>query len=502
MTLTIDDVGHYVAGRRFEGAGSLTLPIVNPATGQTDATLRLASVEDVDAAVEVARVAAESWSDVSLGRRQAILFRFRELLANNLDELSRIITREHGKVLSDAKGELQRGLEIVELACNITELLKGEFTDQGSTGIDVHSFRQPLGVVVGITPFNFPAMVPLWMAPLAIAAGNAFILKPSERDPSTSLRLAELWTEAGLPAGVFNVVQGDKVAVDRLIRHRDVDAVSFVGSTPVAKYIFETGTRHGKRVQALGGAKNHAVVMPDADFDNAAEHLVAAAFGSAGQRCMAISVVIAVGDAADEITRRVRAQASDIVVGNGAERGSDMGPLITRQSVERIRGAVDAAEAAGATVVLDGRDLVVDGHIEGNFFGPTILDHVSREVEAYRTELFGPVLVVLRADTLDDAIAIINESPYGNGTAIFTGSGSAARRFQRAVKVGMVGVNVPVPVPLANYSFGGWKDSLFGDSHIYGPEGVAFYTRGKVVTTRWPDESSRVRASMDFPSTH
>jgi len=410
------------------------------------------------------------------------------------------VTSEHGKVLSDAAGEISRGIEVVEYACGISQSLKGEYSDQVSTGIDVFSFRQPLGVVAGITPFNFPVMVPLWMAPVAIATGNAFILKPSERDPSASLLIAELFKQAGLPDGVFQVLHGGKETVDGLLTHPDVDGISFVGSTPIAKYVHETASKHGKRVQALGGAKNHAVVMPDADMDLAADHINAAAFGSAGQRCMAISVAVAVGDAADALVDKLADHARKVNVSNGLDEKADMGPVITPASKSRLQKIVGEAEQAGAALVIDGRDLVVKDHENGFFVGPTILDKVSREMSAYTEEIFGPVLVVLRVDSLDEAIEVVNANPYGNGTAIFTSSGAHARTYTRRIQVGMVGVNVPLPVPVAWHSFGGWKDSLFGEHHIYGPDGVRFYTRGKAITQRWPEPAKGTAATFNFPS--
>jgi malonate-semialdehyde dehydrogenase (acetylating)/methylmalonate-semialdehyde dehydrogenase len=429
-----------------------------------------------------------------------VLFRFRELVNANLKELAEIVSDEHGKVVSDAAGEVQRGLEVVEFACGIPQLLKGDFSDQVSRGVDVFSFREPLGVVAGITPFNFPVMVPMWMHPVAIACGNTFVLKPSERDPSASMRVAELWAEAGLPAGVFNVVHGDKEAVDALLDHPDVEAVSFVGSTPIAQHIYERCTATRKRVQALGGAKNHAIVLPDADLDFAANHLVAAAFGSAGERCMAISAAVTVGPAGDALVDAVNVKAREVVVGSGRDEKSEMGPVVTPQARDRIVGLIDAGEREGGKVTVDGRGFVVPGYENGFFVGPTVVDQVTQDMEVYREEVFGPVLSVLRADTVDEAIALINANPYGNGTAIFTSSGEAARRFQRGVKVGMIGINVPIPVPMAYYSFGGWKDSLFGQSHIHGPEGVAFYTRAKVVTSRWPHVEHPVDSSFHFPT--
>jgi malonate-semialdehyde dehydrogenase (acetylating)/methylmalonate-semialdehyde dehydrogenase len=472
----------------------------NPATGQQQAEVALASRADVDTAVRAAKEAFATWSQTSLSRRAKILFAFRELVNGHLDEIAEAISDEHGKVVSDARGEVERGLEVVEFACGIPQLLKGEYSDQVSTDVDVFSFREPLGVCAGITPFNFPAMVPMWMFPVAIACGNTFVLKPSERDPSASLLLARLWAEAGLPDGVFNVVHGDKEAVDALLVHPDVAAVSFVGSTPIAKYIHEQATAHGKRVQALGGAKNHAIVLPDADLDFAANHLVSAAFGSAGERCMAISATVTVGEAGDALVEAVNAKARDIVVGSGRDARSEMGPVVTPEARDRILGLIDSGEKQGGEITVDGRGLKVDGFEDGFFVGPTVVDKVTPEMDVYTQEIFGPVLSVLRADTVDEAIDLINANPYGNGTAIFTSSGEAARRFQRGVHVGMIGINVPIPVPMAYYSFGGWKDSLFGDKHIHGPEGVAFYTRAKVITARWPHVERPVDASFHFPT--
>ncbi|HEV7167552.1 MAG TPA: CoA-acylating methylmalonate-semialdehyde dehydrogenase [Micrococcaceae bacterium] len=497
MTTTIN---HFINGAEAAGAGERTSPVFNPATGAVSGELRLANRADLDTAVGTARKAADSWGDSSLAQRSAVLFKFRELVAANVDGLAALITAEHGKVLSDAKGEIGRGLEVVEFACGIPQLLKGDYSDQASTGIDVFSFRQPVGVVAGITPFNFPVMVPLWMCAIAIAAGNAFILKPSERDPSASLLLARLWTEAGLPDGVFQVLQGDKEAVDGLLTHPAVDAISFVGSTPIARYVHETATAHGKRVQALGGAKNHAIILPDADLDNAADHLSAAAFGSAGERCMAISVAVAVGDAADALVGKVQDRARAIKVAEGTDPDAQMGPLITAASRERVVRIVGEASDDGAALVVDGRDLRVPGKEDGFWVGPTVLDNVTTAMSAYTEEIFGPVLAVVRVETVEEGIALINSNPYGNGTAIFTSSGANARKFQREVKVGMIGINVPIPVPVAYHSFGGWKNSLFGDKHIYGEEGVAFYTRGKVVTSRWPEPAHASGASYSFPS--
>ncbi|MDA3922245.1 MAG: CoA-acylating methylmalonate-semialdehyde dehydrogenase [Salinisphaera sp.] len=493
-------ITHFIGGKQKSSTGAREQDVYNPATGKVTGQLQLAGRADIDEAVAVAKTAAESWSQSSLTKRTKILFSLREKLVARTEEMAAVITAEHGKVLDDAKGEIGRALEAVEFACGIVEHLKGEYSSQVSTGIDVYSFREPLGVVAGITPFNFPVMVPMWMAPMAIATGNAFILKPSERDPSAALMLAELWQEAGLPDGVFNVLQGDKEAVDGLLKHEDVDGISFVGSTPIAKYIHETATAHGKRVQALGGAKNHAVVLPDADIDAAAEHLNAAAFGAAGERCMAISVAVAVGEAADELADKLRERANNVVVAEGTHADSDMGPLITPQARDRVKRIIGEAEADGATLVTDGRDLVVKGNEGGFFVGPTLIDHVKTDMSAYKEEIFGPVLVIVRVANLDEAIRVINENPYGNGTGIFTSSGAFARQFQRAVKVGMVGVNIPIPVPVAWHSFGGWNDSLFGDLHVNGPDSMHFYTRNKVVTQRWPEPARASGASFSFPT--
>ena len=493
-------VTHWIGGAATSGSSTRTGPVWNPATGAQQAEVLLAEPADVQHAVDVAAKAFEEWGNASLSKRGAVLFAFRRLVHARMDDLAALICDEHGKVLSDARGEVQRGLEVIEFACGIAQLLKGDYSDQVSAGVDSYSFRQPLGVVAGITPFNFPVMVPCWMHPVAIACGNTFVLKPSERDPSASMLIAELWAEAGLPEGVFNVVHGDKVAVDAILDSPSVAAVSFVGSTPVARYIHGRASAAGKRVQALGGAKNHAVVLPDADLEFAANHLTAAAFGSAGQRCMAISATVAVGEAGDALVEVLRRKAATVKVGPGRDESSEMGPVVTRDARERIVGYIGSGQQQGATLVVDGRGLVVDGHEDGFFVGPTVLDHVTAEMDAYRDEIFGPVLVVTRVDTLDEAIALINANPYGNGTAVFTASGEAARRFQREVTVGMIGVNVPIPVPMAYHSFGGWKDSLFGESHIHGPEGVRFYTRAKVVTARWPHVEHPVAASYHFPT--
>jgi malonate-semialdehyde dehydrogenase (acetylating)/methylmalonate-semialdehyde dehydrogenase len=493
-------IEHWVGGTTTAGSSTRRGPVYNPATGEQQAEVTLASSADVDEAVRAAATAFETWSQVSLSQRTKILFAFRELINERIDELAGIISDEHGKVLSDARGEVQRGLEVVEFACGIAHLLKGDYSDQISTNVDAFSFRQPLGVCAGITPFNFPIMVPMWMYPIAVACGNTFVLKPSERDPSVSMVVAQLWAGAGLPDGVFNVVHGDKEAVDALLDHPDVAAVSFVGSTPIARYIHARASEQGKRVQALGGAKNHAIVLPDADLDFVSDHLVAAAFGSAGERCMAVSTAVAVGPAGDPLNEVLRGKASAVRVGAGRDPGSEMGPVVTRQAQERIVGYIDSGEKAGATVTVDGRGLVVPGYEHGFFVGPTVIDHVTTDMDVYRDEIFGPVLSVLRTDTVDEAIAMINANPYGNGTAIFTNSGEAARRFQRGVNVGMIGINVPIPVPMAYYSFGGWKDSLFGDKHVHGPEGVSFYTRAKVITSRWPHVDHAFGVSYDMPT--
>jgi malonate-semialdehyde dehydrogenase (acetylating) / methylmalonate-semialdehyde dehydrogenase len=491
-------ITHWIDGRESAGTSGRTAPVFNPATGEQTGEVDLATAAEVDAAVAKARAAAREWRASSLSRRSAVLFAFRELLHQRTDELAVIITAEHGKVLSDAAGEIARGLENVEFAAGVPQLLKGGFSEQAATGVDVYNIRQPLGVVAGITPFNFPAMVPLWMCANAIACGNAFILKPSEKDPSASLFLAQLWKEAGLPDGVFTVLQGDKEAVDAILEHPGIAAVSFVGSTPIAKYIYETGTAHGKRVQALGGAKNHALVLPDADVDMAADAVVSAAYGAAGERCMALSVAVAVGDVADPLVDAIAVRLPKLTIGDGAAAGTDMGPLISREHRDRVAGYIGAGERAGATVVVDGREATVPQ--DGFFLGTTLLDHVTPEMTVYTDEIFGPVLGVVRVDTYEQGVDLINANQYANGTAIFTRDGGAARQFQFDVEVGMVGINVPIPVPVAYYSFGGWKDSLFGDTHMYGPEGINFYTRGKVVTSRWPDPATS-SVDLGFPRT-
>jgi malonate-semialdehyde dehydrogenase (acetylating)/methylmalonate-semialdehyde dehydrogenase len=481
-------IPHWIDGARREGASGRTADVTDPATGEVTGQVALASTEEVDAAVAAATAAFPRWRDTSLTKRSAVLFTFRELLNERKPELAEIITAEHGKVLDDALGEVSRGQEVVEFACGVPHLLKGGFTENASTGVDVHSVRQPLGPVAVISPFNFPAMVPMWFFPVAIATGNTVVLKPSEKDPTAALWVAELWKEAGLPDGVFNVVQGDKVAVDRLLEHPDIQSVSFVGSTPIARYVYENGTRAGKRVQALGGAKNHMLVLPDADLDLAADAAVNAGFGSAGERCMAISTLVAVGGVGDDLVARIAARAATLRTGDG-RRGCDMGPLVTREHRDRVAGYIEAGEEQGAKVVVDGREVQPDGGGNGFWLGPTVLDHVSTDMSVYTDEIFGPVLVVLRVDTYEQGLQLINSNEYGNGTAIFTNDGGAARRFQSEVQVGMVGINVPIPVPMAYYSFGGWKNSLFGDSHAHGTEGVHFFTRGKVITSRWLDPS-------------
>ena len=495
-------IPHWVAGSETTGASRRFGPVYNPATGAQQAQVALAEPSDVDAAVAAAAKAFAEWRDVSLVRRARVMFALRDLIERHADELAEIIADEHGKVVSDAKGEVTRGMEVVEYACGIPTLLKGEYSEQVSTDVDAYSFRQPLGVCAGITPFNFPAMVPMWMHPIAIATGNTFVLKPSERDPSASNLIARLYAEAGLPDGVFNVVHGDKVAVDTILDHPGIQAVSFVGSTPIARYVHRRACDKAKRVQALGGAKNHAVVLPDADIEFAANHLTAAGYGSAGERCMAISAVVAVGEAGDALVASLKHKASEINVGPGRDSKSEMGPVVTPEARDRIVGYVDRGEQAGATLVVDGRDLVVENHEEGFFVGPCLFDHVTTDMDIYRDEIFGPVLVVLRADSYAEAIDIVNANPYGNGTAIFTSSGQAAKHFQRNVQVGMIGINVPIPVPMAFYSFGGWKDSLFGDTHVHGPEGIRFYTRAKAITSRWPDAGhhEHQRATLQFPT--
>ena len=491
-------ISHWIGGRVVEGGSGRSGPVYNPALGQQTGAVDFATREEVDSAVQSAKGAFESWRAMSLSKRTAIFFQIRELVHERHEEIARILTAEHGKVLSDAMGEVARGLEVIEYCCGIPELLKGEFSEQASTGIDVYSIRQPVGVVAGITPFNFPAMVPMWMWAPALACGNTFVLKPSEKDPSASVYTAQLLKEAGVPDGVFNVVHGDKVAVDAVLEHPDIQAVSFVGSTPIARYVYETGTRHGKRVQALGGAKNHMIVLPDADIDMAADAAVSAAYGSAGERCMAVSQVVAVGDAADRLVKAIHDRLPKIKVGNGLEPDVEMGPLVTREHRDKVASYIDGARDQGAEVVADGRESAPEG--DGFFLGVSLLDNVTPEMDAYKDEIFGPVLGVTRVGTYNEAVKLVNENPYGNGTAIFTRDGGVARQFQFDVQAGMVGINVPIPVPVAYYSFGGWKNSLFGDTHIYGPEGINFYTRGKVVTSRWPDPATS-KVDLGFPRT-
>jgi len=480
------EVGHFIAGCAVASLSGRRQPVYNPATGEVARHVVLGSADEVNAGVAAARAAFEGWADTPPIRRARVLFKFLELMNQHRDALAALITAEHGKVFTDAQGEVSRGIDIIEFACGIPQLLKGDYTEQVSTGIDNWTLRQPLGVVAGITPFNFPVMVPCWMFPIAIAAGNCFVLKPSERDPSPSLFMAELLKQAGLPDGVFNVVQGDKLAVDTLLTHPDVKAISFVGSTPIAQYIYETGAHHGKRVQALGGAKNHMVVMPDADLEQTVDALIGAGYGSAGERCMAISVAVAVGDVADRLVPALAARAKALKVKNGMEPDAEMGPVVTKQALERIEGYIGLGVEEGATLVVDGRGLKVPGHEGGFFTGGTLFDHVTPEMRIYREEIFGPVLVVVRVPDFAAAVKLVNDHEYGNGVACFTSDGNVAREFARRIQVGMVGINVPIPVPMAWHGFGGWKKSLFGDMHAYGEEGVRFYTRQKSVMQRWP----------------
>jgi malonate-semialdehyde dehydrogenase (acetylating)/methylmalonate-semialdehyde dehydrogenase len=490
----------WINGQRTESRSSRLADITNPATGEVIRQVPLASREDVESAIASAKAAFPAWRDTTPLRRSRILNKFRDLLETHRAELAQLASEEHGKTLEDAAGSVQRGIEVVEFAVGAPHLLKGEHAENVGRGVDCHSMLQPVGVCAGITPFNFPAMVPMWMFPIAIACGNTFVLKPSEKVPSCSLRMAELFKEAGLPDGVLNVVPGDKEAVDTLLIHPDVRAVSFVGSTPVAKYIYETAARHGKRVQALGGAKNHAVVLPDAELDFTADAIMGAAYGSAGERCMAISTVVAVGDVADALVAKLKERAEKLVVGPGDKKGVEMGPVISAQHRDKIVGYIDSGVAQGAKLLTDGRGIKVPGHENGFFVGPTLFDHVSTEMTIYREEIFGPVLIVLRAASFDEAINLVNSNPYANGTAIFTSSGAAARRFQNEIEVGMVGINVPIPVPMAFFSFGGWKSSLFGDLHMHGMEGVYFYTRTKAITSRWPEVSERSTSTLVMPT--
>jgi malonate-semialdehyde dehydrogenase (acetylating) / methylmalonate-semialdehyde dehydrogenase len=507
MTTTIP---HWIDGKPHPGSAARVGDVTNPATGQVTGQVVFADPTDIEAAVTSAKAASAGWAGTSVSARTQVVFRFRELLNERKEELAAIITAEHGKVHSDALGEVARGQEVVEFACGIPHLLKGSNSPQVSGGVDVHSLRQPLGVVGVISPFNFPAMVPMWFFPIAIAAGNAVVLKPSEKDPSAAIWMAELWQEAGLPDGVFTVLQGDKVAVDGLLDHPDVASISFVGSTPIAEYVYERASRAGKRVQALGGAKNHMVVLPDADLDLAADAAVSAGYGSAGERCMAISVVVAVGQTGDELVQKIAERTATLKIGDGARSSGpdhdspdhDMGPLVTSAHRDKVASYVDAGEAEGATLVVDGRKVDADGEQDGFWLGPTLFDHVTPSMSVYTDEIFGPVLSVVRAETYADALDLVNTNRYGNGTAIFTSSGGAARAFETDVQVGMIGVNVPIPVPMAYYSFGGWKSSLFGDTHAHGVEGVHFFTRGKVVTTRWPDPGGVGGLQLAFPKNH
>lgn len=491
-------ITHWIGGKPYSGVVERSGEVFNPATGEVSGQVDFAGQAEVDAAVAIAARAFPAWRDTSLSRRTQVLFRMRELLTQRADELAAIVTAEHGKVASDAAGEVQRALESVEYACGAPQLLKGEISENASTDIDVHSLAQPLGVVGVISPFNFPVMVPLWFAPAAIACGNTVVLKPSEKDPSAANLIAELFAEAGLPDGVLNVVHGDKAAVDGLLEHPEISAISFVGSTPIARYVYETGTRAGKRVQALGGAKNHMVVLPDADLDRAADAAVSAGFGSAGERCMAVSVLVAVEEIGDELVAKIRDRMRELRVGHGSDPDSEMGPLVTAAHRDRVASYLDAGAESGAELVVDGREHEISTGTGGFWLGPTLFDHVSPDSALYTDEIFGPVLSVVRRDSYEAALGLVNANPYGNGTAVFTSSGAAARNFGNRVEVGMVGVNVPIPVPVAYYSFGGWKDSLFGDTHAYGPEAFHFFTRRKVITTRWPDQPTGV--NLAFPS--
>jgi malonate-semialdehyde dehydrogenase (acetylating) / methylmalonate-semialdehyde dehydrogenase len=493
-------VHHWIGGASVAGTSGREGPVYDPATGRLAKHVDFASVEEVDAAVAAAKAALPAWRATSLSKRTDIMFRIRNLVDANRTELAALLTAEHGKVPSDALGEIARGLENLEFACGIPSLLKGDFSEQVSGGVDVYQIRQPVGVVAGITPFNFPAMVPMWMFATAIACGNTFILKPSEKDPSASIFMAELLAEAGVPAGVFNVIHGDKVAVDAILAHPDIAAVSFVGSTPIARHIYETGTKAGKRVQALGGAKNHMIVLPDADIDMAADAAVSAGYGSSGERCMAIATVVAVGDVADPLVDAIKTRLPKIKVGPGTDPSAEMGPLVTKAHRDKVASYLDSGPQQGATIVTDGREHPLYNESDGFFLGVSLIDNVTPAMDCYRDEIFGPVLTVMRVGTYDEAVRLVNDNPYGNGTAIFTRDGGAARQFQFEVNAGMVGINVPIPVPVAYYSFGGWKHSLFGDLHMYGPEGVQFYTRGKVVTSRWPDPGTS-KVDLGFPRT-
>ena len=493
-------VNHWIGGRMVPGTSGREGPVYDPATGQVTKYVDFASASEVGAAVAEAKAAFPAWRATSLSKRTNIMFKIRNLVETHSKELAAHLTAEHGKVPSDALGEIARGIENLEFACSIPNLLKGGFTEQASTGVDVYQIRQPLGVVAGITPFNFPAMVPMWMFATAIATGNTFILKPSEKDPSAANFMAEMLAEAGVPDGVFSVVHGDKVAVDAILAHPGIAAVSFVGSTPIARYIYETGTKAGKRMQALGGAKNHMIVLPDADIEMAADAAISAGYGSAGERCMAIATVVAVGSVADPLIEAIKARLPKVKVGPGSDPSAEMGPLVTRQHRDKVASYLESGPAQGATVVADGREHPLYKDSDGFFLGVSLIDNVTPAMDAYKDEIFGPVLTVVRVKTYDEAVALINDNPYGNGTAIFTRDGGAARQFQFEVNAGMVGINVPVPVPVAYYSFGGWKNSLFGDLHMYGPEGIQFYTRAKIVTSRWPDPGTS-KIDLGFPRT-
>jgi len=488
-------IEHFVGGKIITGKSDRKSKIFNPATGEQESEVRLASKSDLDQAVEVATKAFETWSLKPALQRARVMFKFKELIEKNSDELTKLIVSEHGKVYEDARGSLTRGLEVVEFACGIPNLLKGDFSENVGTNVDSWSMRQPLGVVAGITPFNFPAMVPMWMFPIAIACGNTFILKPSEKDPSCPMRLAELLTEAGLPEGVFNVVNGDKESVDAILENKDIKAVSFVGSTPIAKYIYENAAKNEKRVQALGGAKNHLVVMPDCDLDGAVNGLMGAAYGSAGERCMAQSVALAVGDIGDELVSRLSKKVEALKVGSGMDKSSEMGPLVTKEHLEKVKSYVDLGVEEGAKLVVDGRDLKLQGYENGFYIGGCLFDHVNKDMRIYKEEIFGPVLSVVRVKTFEDAVKLINDHEYGNGVSIYTRNGDAGRTFANKIQVGMVGINVPIPVPMAFHSFGGWKRSLFGDSGMHGMEGIKFYTKLKTVTSRWP---SGIRSNAEF----
>ena len=488
-------IEHIVNGKKFSGDSKRTSKVFNPATGEQSADVKLASTNDISTTVEAAKIAFTSWSKKPPLQRARVMFKFKELIEKNFEELTKIIVSEHGKVFDDAKGEVTRGLEVVEFACGIPQLLKGEFTENVGTDVDSWSLRQPLGVCVGITPFNFPAMVPMWMFPVAIACGNTFILKPSEKDPSCSIRLAELLLEAGLPEGVFNVVNGDKEAVDAIINNKDVSAVSFVGSTPIAKYIYENCAKNEKRVQALGGAKNHAVIMPDCDLDQAVNGLMGAAYGSAGERCMAQSVAVAVGGIGDKLVEKLAKKVEALRVGSGMDKKSEMGPLVTKEHLKKVKGYVDIGIKEGAKLVVDGRNLKLQGYENGYYIGGCLFDQVKKDMRIYKEEIFGPVLSVVRSKDFEEALSLVNEHEFGNGVAIFTRDGDTGRTFANKVQVGMVGINIPIPVPMAFHSFGGWKRSLFGDQHMHGPEGVRFYTKLKTVTSRWP---SGLRSDPEF----